>query len=143
MLTIWSSASSEKLTVMTSTIGRMPPSAAPMPGTDEARLRQRGVPDALRSELLEQAERDAEAAPVRADVLAHQEDAVVALHGLAHRLTDRLAVGGHGAPPADDLGVHEPREVLDRLVGARLGEGDGVVDLVRDLLLELLLLRRR
>ena len=31
VLTIWSSASSEKLTVMISTIGRMPPSAAPMP----------------------------------------------------------------------------------------------------------------
>ena len=31
LLTIWSSASRLKLTVMTSTIGRMPPSAAPMP----------------------------------------------------------------------------------------------------------------
>jgi hypothetical protein len=31
VLTIWSSGSRLKLTVMTSTIGRMPPSAAPMP----------------------------------------------------------------------------------------------------------------
>ena len=31
VFTIWSMANSEKLTVMTSTIGRMPPSAAPIP----------------------------------------------------------------------------------------------------------------
>ena len=52
-------------------------------GADERRLRQRRVADALRAELLEQAEADAEAAAVAADVLAHEEDAVVAAQGLA------------------------------------------------------------
>ena len=36
LLTIWSSASRLKLTVMTSTIGRMPPIAAPMPAPTKA-----------------------------------------------------------------------------------------------------------
>ena len=36
LLTIWSSASRLKLTVMISTIGRMPPSAAPMPAPTNA-----------------------------------------------------------------------------------------------------------
>ena len=36
MFTIWSSASRLKLTVMISTIGRMPPSAAPMPAPTKA-----------------------------------------------------------------------------------------------------------
>ena len=75
LLTIWSRASRLKLTVMISTIGRMPPIAAPMPGADERRLGQRRVADALRAELVEQPLADGEAAAVAADVLAHQEDA--------------------------------------------------------------------
>ena len=36
VFTIWSSASSEKLIVITSTIGRIPPTAAPMPAPTKA-----------------------------------------------------------------------------------------------------------
>ena len=77
LFTIWSRASRLKLTVMISTIGRMPPSAAPMPGAHERRLRQRGVADPLGPELLEQAQADGEAAAVAADVLAHEEHPLV------------------------------------------------------------------
>ena len=78
LFTIWSSASRLKLTVMISTIGRMPAERGADAGTDERRLRQRCVADALRSELLEQTEADGEAAAVPADVLAHEEDPLVA-----------------------------------------------------------------
>ena len=54
LFTIWSSASRLKLTVMISTIGRMPPMRRADAGADERRLRQRRVADALRAELLEQ-----------------------------------------------------------------------------------------
>ena len=47
-------------------------------GADERRLRQRRVADPLRAELLQQAEADREAAAVAADVLAHEEDPLVA-----------------------------------------------------------------
>ena len=59
--------------------------AAPMPAPDEGRLGQRGVPDPLRAELFQQPEADGEAAAVAADVLAHQEYAVILAHGLAQR----------------------------------------------------------
>ena len=51
LLTIWSSASRLKLTVMISTIGRMPPSAAPMPAPTKVDFGQGRVADALRPEL--------------------------------------------------------------------------------------------
>ena len=75
---IWSSASRLKLTVMISTIGRMPAERGADPRADERRLRQRRVADALGPELLEQTEAHREAAAVAADVLAHQEHAIVA-----------------------------------------------------------------
>src|SRR6266536_3218491 len=62
-------------------------------GTDEGRLRQRRVADALGAELLQQALADPEAPAVAADVLAHQEHAPVALQRLAQRLPECLAVG--------------------------------------------------
>ena len=57
----------------------------PDAGADERRLRQRRVPDAVRAELLEQAQADREAAAVAPDVLAHQEHPLVALQGVAER----------------------------------------------------------
>ena len=94
LFTIWSSASRLKLTVMISTIGRMPPSAAPIPAptnadSDSGVSRMRSGPNSS-----SRPEADREAAAVAADVLAHQEDALVALQRLADRLAHRLAVGG-------------------------------------------------
>ena len=77
-------------------------------GTDEAALGDRRVQHAVAAELGHQPLGDAErAAPgvvlagraqAAGDVLAHDDDAVVALHLLAERLVDRLTVAllGHG-----------------------------------------------
>ena len=65
LFTIWSSASRLKLTVMISTIGRMPPSAAPMPAPTNADSDKRGVAHAVGAELFEQALAHREAAAVR------------------------------------------------------------------------------
>ena len=89
LFTIWSSASRLKLTVMISTIGRMPPMRGADAGADEGRLRQRRVADAFRPELVEQALADREAAAVAADVLAHEEHAVVGCS--ASRSASRMA----------------------------------------------------
>ena len=93
LLTIWSSASRLKLTVMISTIGRMPPSAAPMPAPTNADSDSGVSRIALGPELLEQALADGEAAAVAADVLAHQEHALVARSASRMRLAHGLAVG--------------------------------------------------
>ena len=90
--TIWSSASREKFTVMSSTTGRSPGMAAPTPMPDDRVLRDRGVAHAPVAELLQQAVGDLEGAVEHADVLAHEEHVLVALHLLAQRLVERLAV---------------------------------------------------
>src|SRR5206468_7146551 len=59
-------------------------------------LRERGVEDAPRPELLLEAERDLERAAVDADVLADHEDALVAPHLLAEAVADRLEVRPFG-----------------------------------------------
>ena len=133
---IWSRASRLKLTVMISTIGRIPPSAAPMPGADERRLRQRRVADPLGPELLEQALADREAAAVAADVLAHEEHPLVAPQRLADRLAHRLAVGGLLCQVVHvvmaRLGLYTKRvRSSTGSSGAGLGERDRGVDLGR------------
>ena len=85
---------------MSSTIGRMPSVAAPMPGADERGLGDRRVDDPLRPELVEQAAGGTEDAAVGRDVLSHHEHRWVALHLLADRLGDglgggELPLGGH------------------------------------------------
>ena len=77
------------MTVITSTIGRMPPSAAPMPAptnvdSDSGVSRMRSGPNSASSPLL-----TAYAPPYSPDVLAHQEDARIA----AKRLAQGLAHG--------------------------------------------------
>ena len=62
---------------MISTIGRMPAIAAPMPAPTIAALRQRRVANALLAEFVEQPLGHRIAAAVAADVLAHEEDALV------------------------------------------------------------------
>ena len=59
----------------------------------EAELGDRRVDDAHLAEFLEQALGDLVRALVDADFLAHEEDAVVALHLFAQRLVERVAVG--------------------------------------------------
>ena len=60
--------------------------------TDECRLRQRRVADALGTELVEQALAHGEAAAVPADVLAHEEHPLVGEERLAQRGAHRVAV---------------------------------------------------
>ena len=83
MFTSWSSARRLKLTVITSTIGRMPAERRTDPGADEPRLRQRGVADPVAAELDVEVPGDAVGAAVVGDVLAHDEDAGVAGQRLA------------------------------------------------------------
>ena len=58
-------------------------------GADDARLGERGVPDAVLAELRLQAVGDAEDAAERADVLAVDDDAVVGRHGVAQGGVER------------------------------------------------------
>jgi hypothetical protein len=64
------------LTVITSTIGRIPPSAAPTP-----------------AELVDEALGHRVRPTIEADVLAHEEHARVALQRFSQRLAHRFAVG--------------------------------------------------
>ena len=63
---------------------------------DDRGLGERRVDHAPRAELLLEAERDLEGAAVHADVLADDEDALVAPHLLAETVGDRLEVGQLG-----------------------------------------------
>src|SRR6516162_5348520 len=102
LLTIWSSAKRLKLTVMISTIGRIPPSAAP--GADKGRFGKRCVADALGTKFVEEPLGDRVAAAVAPNILAHQKDVRISAKRLSDRLAHRVAVGdlahivGHGAP---------------------------------------------
>jgi len=99
VLTIWSSARRLKLTVITSTIGRSPPSAAPMP-VPTKRARKAACRGCARAELLQEALRHRVGAAVLADVLAHQEDSGVTRQRLVQRLAQCFAVGRlHRAGP--------------------------------------------
>ena len=88
--------------VMISTTGRRPSIAAPIASADEALLGDRRVADPLRAELLQQPGGDLVGALEDADLLAHQEDVLVARQLLAQRVVQRLAVGddGHGLTSA-------------------------------------------
>jgi hypothetical protein len=90
---IWSSASRLKLTVISSTMGRMPAAAAPMPApvkpdSDSGVSRMRSSPNSVHQPLGHRV-----AAAIGADILAHQEHPIVADHRVADRLLDRFAVG--------------------------------------------------
>ena len=94
-LTIWSIASSEKLTVISSTTGRSPAIAAPTPVADDRVLGDRRVADPLLAELVQQALGDLEGALEHAHVLAHHEDGLVAAHLLGEGVAERLAHPHH------------------------------------------------
>ena len=103
----------------------MPMIAAPMPDADERHLGDRRVADALRPELGEHALGDAHRAAHLGDVLAHDEDLVVAPHRLRHRVAHGLPVGElrHRRSPA------RPRACA-RSVAREL---DGALDHAHDL----------
>ena len=89
---IWSSASRLKLTVMISTTGRMPPSAAPMPAptkadSDSGVSRMRCSPNSPSSPL-----GHGIAAAVAADVLAHEEHLRIREQRIADPCAQRLAI---------------------------------------------------
>ena len=78
---------------MSSTIGRMPAIAAPMPApvkpdSESGVSRIRSGPNSASRPLL-----DGVAAAIAADVLAHQEDARIPLQRIADRLAHSIAVG--------------------------------------------------
>ena len=137
LFTIWSSASRLKLTVMISTIGRIPPSAAPMPAptnadSDSGVSRMRSGPNSSSRPLLTRV-----AAAVAADVLAHQEHALVG----AQRLADRLRASPRGRSSVSVAGALMPAAPPSRRSASRsstgsqragLGERDRRVDLVGD-----------
>ena len=95
VLTIWSRARIEKLNVIISTIGRSPTIAAPIPTPVKPDLGDGRVDDALLAELLEQPLGHLVGAVVVTDLLAHDEDARVAVHLLAQGDVERLAIGHH------------------------------------------------
>ncbi len=66
--------------------------------TDESLLRDRRVDHAIRAELFVQPGGDTEGAAVAADVLAEQEDALVAAHRVGETVANRVEIG-IGAQP--------------------------------------------
>jgi hypothetical protein len=70
-------------------------------GADDPGLRQRRVHDAVGAELLDEAVGHLEGAAEDADVLAHEQDALVVAHLRAQAVGDRAQVGhlGHDANP--------------------------------------------
>ena len=115
---IWSSASRLKLTVMISTMGRMPGHRGADARAGEAGFGKRRVADALGPEFVQQALGDGIAAAVVADILAHQEHAVVALHGLADGLLHGLAIGDLDRRSCRRCGLWRGRAVLGRDMSA-------------------------
>src|SRR5207248_6373675 len=113
------------------------------------RLGDRRVADAVLAELLTQAARHAEDPADESYVLAHDEDARVALHLAVQGLVERL--GHRELAPArrrrlahlDVRGVDRRLHELDARLGARLRELDGAVELDLHALLELLESDRR
>ena len=85
-LTICSMASVAKSENWNSKIGRMPVSAAPTATPATAQLGDRRVHHPLGAEALDQVAGHLEGAAIDADVLAHQEDAFVGLHGVRQAL---------------------------------------------------------
>ena len=90
-LTIWSIASSAKLTVMISTIGRRPPIAAPTP-IPTMEFSEIGGWTRFSPELVEQPLGDLEGSLKHSDVLSHDQHVLVAAHLLSHRVPERLRI---------------------------------------------------
>src|SRR5690606_27781518 len=85
------------------------------PRADERRLRQRRVADPGLAKLLEQTFADGIGAAVAADVLAHQEHALVARQRVAQPGPQRLPVGGADRlAPAGDSGAAGARAWTSR-----------------------------
>ncbi len=97
---IWSIACMAKLKVMNSTIGLRPANAAPTPSPVKAVLGDRRVDHARGAEFLQQALGDLVGALILGDLLADDEDGLVAPHFLRHGVAQRFA-HGHG----DHLGA--------------------------------------
>ena len=110
-------------------------------GAGKPRFRQRRIADPFGPEFRQQPFAHRVAAAITADVLAHQKDALVALHCIADRLAHRIAIGdldrsGLGVSGAmvdrelrGSLRISEAGELLDRLPCSRLGESDRLGDL--------------
>src|SRR5213076_1302826 len=118
-------------------------------GADERRLRDRRVAHTVLAEALAEPAGHAEDAADQTDVLAHDEDTLVALHlaverlveGLGHR--DLAPAAPRGLADLEVGGVHGRLHQLHGGLGARLRELDRAVELELDRLLELLEPHRR
>ena len=84
-------ASGRKSPNMISMTGRRPPTALPKAAPARRELGDRGVEDAVGAVLLDQAAGGGEHAAGHGDVLAEEDDRVVALELLVERLADRRA----------------------------------------------------
>ena len=93
VLRIWSSASSEKFTVITSTMGRMPAAAAPIPAPVKPDSESGVSRMRVLAKLLHQPLGDRVAAAIGAHILAHQEHPVIAQERIADTLFHRLPIG--------------------------------------------------
>ena len=96
LLTIWSIATRLKLKVMNSMIGRRPDHRRADADAGEPFLGDRRVDDPPGAEPLEHPLADLVGAVVLRDFLTHEEDAVVALHLLGHRLVQGFPIRKHG-----------------------------------------------
>jgi hypothetical protein len=77
---------------MNSMIGRRPDHCCADANAGESKLGDRRIDDAHLAELLKQTFRDLVCALIDGDFLAHEEDAVVALHFFAERLIEGVSV---------------------------------------------------
>jgi hypothetical protein len=93
-LMIWSIACMAKLKVMNSTIGFRPAEGRADAQAGEAVLGDRRIDDALGAELVQQALADLVGALILGDLLAHQEDVLVAAHSsaMASRRASRTVI---------------------------------------------------
>ena len=92
LLMIWSIATSEKFQVMNSMIGRSPIIAAPMPTPAKPHSAMGVSITRFSPNFSQHALRHLVGALVVADLFAHEEDALVALHLLGHRLVERFSI---------------------------------------------------
>ena len=95
---IWLKAGKMKSANWISGTGRRPATAAPIETPTIIDSRQRRVEHAVAAELVVQPVRGQEDAALLADVLAEDDDRLVAAHLLGERVADRLDEGhdGHG-----------------------------------------------
>ena len=115
LATIWLKAGKMKSANWISGTGRRPFDGGADRDADDHRLGERRVHHAVAAELVEQAVGGQEDAALLADVLAQDDDRLVAAHLLGQRLADRLDVRHDGHQPSLPTAHHgTPCQVVHR-----------------------------